>query len=296
MTTKESSNDQYGTFITGLAYTGVLAIILLLLCFIIEDNLFDSVFTFITVGVICIIFFLSGFKKVERRKLGFLIKLGKPDFENYYTQGIYWIFPFWTFEQKSDFGYLNIGDEIKRNILTSDEVPLDIKVNYSWKVKDPLIMDENFENSLIAESVEYELTNYIQKSHSIEILADEDNSRKKMIKLFEEVGESIGIVVTKVIPLIKPDEKYVSIAKNITYKYKELERELAFNQKGKKMDLEIEREHMIESFEKLGISKQDALSYLKVYKNQVNVNENTYNVNVGELNKLIESVMSFLKN
>jgi len=295
MNTKESENDQYGTFITGLAYTGVLGIILLLLCFVIDESWFDYTLTFILIAIICVAFYIMGLKKIDRKHAGFLVKLGKPDFSLAYTQGVYWIFPLWKFEQRPDFNYKIRGEEIKFNLLTKNEIPFDVKVNYCWEIKDLKKIDENFDSLLINESAEYELTNYIINKHSIEIFADESNAKKMMVKLFEEVGDSIGISISKVIPLIKYDEKYISIAKNIEYKYKELERGLLFIQKGKRMNFEIERENMIQTFEKLGIPKEDALSYLKVLKNQVNVNENTYNVNMGELNKVIDSVMSFFK-
>lgn len=295
MNTKESESDQYGTFITGLAYTVVLGIILLLFCFVIDESWFDYTTTFILIAIICVIFFISGLKKIDRKHSGFLVKLGKPDFSIAYTQGIYWIFPLGKFEQRPDFNYKIKGGEIKLNLLTKNEIPIDIKVNYCWEIKDLKKIDENSDSMLINESVEYELTNYIRNKHSIEIFADESNAKEMMVKLFEEVGEGIGIIISKVIPLIKYEEKYISIARNIEYNYKELERELLFNQKEKRMNLEIERDNMILTFDKLGIPKEDALNYLKALKNQVNVNENTYNVNVGELNKVIDSVMSFLK-
>lgn len=295
MNTKESESDQYGTFITGLIYTVVLAIILLLFCFVIDESWFDNSITFILIVIICAGFYISGLKKIDRKNSGFVIKLGKPDFSLAYTQGVYWIFPLWKFEQRPDFNYKIRGEEIKFNLLTKNEIPLDVKVNYCWEIKDLKKIDENFESLLINESVEYELTNYIRKKHSIEFFADESNAKKMMVELFEEVGDSIGILISKVIPLIKYDEKYNLTAKNIAYKYKELERELLFSQKEKSMNFEIERDNMIKTFEKLEIPKEDALSYLKVLKNQVNVNENAYNINVSELNKVIETVISLLK-
>jgi hypothetical protein len=295
MKTRESESDQFGTFISGLAFTGVLAIILFLFCFAIDESWFDYSLTFILIAIICIGFFISGLKRIGRKQLGFLVKLGKPDFTLAYTQGIYWIFPLWKFEQKPDFNYKVKGEEIKLNLLTKNEIPLDVKVNYCWEIKDLKKIDENSDSMLIKESVEYELSNYIRNKNSIEIFADESNAKKMMIKLFEEVGEGIGILISKVIPLIKYEEKYTAIAGNIEYKYKALERELLYSQKEKRMNLEIERDNMILTFEKLGIPKEDALSYLKVLKNQVNVNENTYNVNVDGLNKVIDSVILFLK-
>lgn len=295
MNIKESESDQYGTFITGLAYSCVLGIILLLFCFVIDESWFDYTVTFVLIAIICVVLFVSGLKKVERKHSAFVVRIGKPDFSLAYTQGIYWIFPLWKLEQRPDFNYKIKGGEIKLNLLTKNKIALDVKVNYCWEIRDLKKIDENFDSLSINESVEYELTNYIRNKHSIEIFADEINAKKMMLKLFEEVGEGIGIKISKVIPLINYEEKYISVVRNIKYKYQELERELVFNIKGKRMNFEIERDSMIQTFEKLGIPKEDALNYLKVLKNQVNVNENTHNVNIGEINKVIDSVMSFLK-
>ena len=57
--------------------------------------------------------------------------------------------------------------------------------------------------------------------------------------------------------------------------------------------MKLYENQIVNCIKNLGFSANEAMSFIKVYKNQVNMSESTYNI--GELNKVIDSVMSFFK-
>jgi len=297
MTTKESSNDQYGTFITGLAYTGVLAIILLLFCFIIGDNLFDYSLTFILIAIICIAFFISGLKKVEEKNVGFLRKLGRRDFEESYGEGLWWIFPLWSFKQKPHFdSFIEEKEELQVKFITRDQIPLDINVKYYWQLNDLKKSDNKFSTSYIKDTLKHELGIFVRSRQAIELLSDEDISNKVLIRYLVKAGEKIGITITDVFPNINFESQYYPIVSKYQEKYKELEYEInkiREEQQLKGSDMKLYETQIVNCINNLGFSPNEAMNFIKVYKNQINMNETTYNV--GGLENVLESVISIFK-
>jgi hypothetical protein len=294
MNTKESENDKYGTYITGLTYTSLLAIILLIICLGINDKLFDSTITYVLIIILCILFFYSGIKKVDKKKLGYLVKLGTPDFSKYYNQGIYWIFPLWKFEQQEGIGYLIKPAPVKLSYYTQDRIPLQLTVSYCWKVTDPEKMYLNDQPSVIEDALKSSLSNFVQNRHSIEVLSDLNTSIKMIGNYLNEIGDKVGINFEFLYPTIEYSETYKSDIDKFRNKFQELSfriEELNY----KKTDMEVEKNQILYFISEAGFSRTEALNYLKVYKNQINVNENTYNLNIGDLNKMLEAVMSFFK-
>lgn len=296
MTTKESSNDQYGTFISGLAFTGVLAIILLLLCFIVGENLFDYSVTFIIIAIICVIFFISGLKKVEEKNIGFLRKLGRRDFEESYGEGLWWIFPLWSFKQKPHFDLLNEAEELQVKFITSDEIPLDINVKYYWQLQDLKKSDNKFSTSYIKDTLKHELGIFVRSRQAIELLSDEDISNKVLIKYLVKAGDKIGITISDVFPNINFESRYYPVVSKYQEKYKDLEYEMnkmLKEQQLKGSDMKLYETQIVNCINNLGFTPNEAMNFIKVYKNQINLNESTYNVN--GLEKVLESVISILR-
>jgi len=107
-----------------------------------------------------------------------------------------------------------------------------------------------------------------------------------MKNYLKETGNNIGIEISMIYPTIKPDasyDKYQNKYLDLKFRIDELDY--------KKTDMETEKNQIMQFIKELGFSNVEALNYLKVYKNQINMNENTYNI--GELNKVIESLISF---
>lgn len=296
MKIKESADDQYGTFVTGLAYSGILAIILLLLCWLIDDNLFGYSLTFIAVALISIIFFISGIKRVEEKKLGFLSKLGKRHFDEYYSEGLWWIFPIWSFKQKLHFDILQEADTIHLNFVTKDQIPLEIEVKYFWQIKNPETIDNKGESSLIKEKLKYELGQYIKRGNALELLCDYEISNKVMSNYLIQAGETIGITITEVFPNINYESQYIPIVRSYQEKYKELQ--FQFDSVFKAQELEARNMKLYENqinnlITSMHLTIEEALACIKVYKNHVSMHENAYNI--GSLNKVIDSVVSAFK-
>lgn len=290
----ENENDKFGTYIAGLAYTCVLAIILLLIAWAIDDKLFDSIITYVFIVILCVIFFYSGIKKVDRKKVGYLVILGTPDFSKYYNQGIYWIFPFCKFEQQEGIGFLNKPFPVKLSYYTQDRIPLQSTVSYCWKVTDPEKMYLNDQPSVIEDALKSGLSNFVQNRHSIEVLSDLNTTVKMIGNYLNEIGDKLGINFEFLYPTIEYDESYKSDIDKFRNKYQELS--LRIEQLNyKKTDMDIEKNQILQFINEAGFSRTEALNYLKVYKNQINVNENTYNLNIENLNKMLESVIALLK-
>jgi predicted RNA binding protein with dsRBD fold (UPF0201 family) len=296
MKIKESESDQYGTFITGLAYTGVLGIVLLLFCFVINENWFDYTVTFILIAIICIVFFISGLKKVEEKNIGFLQKLGRRNFEESYSEGLWWIFPIWSFKQKPHFDLLNEAEELQVKFITSDEIPLDINVKYYWQLKNLKDIDNRFSASYIKDKLKHELGIFVRNRQAIELLSDEDISNKVMVNYLVSAGERIGIAISDVFPNINFENQYIPVVRKYQEKYKDLQfqlDEMLKHQQIKAADMKLYENQIVNCINNLGFSANEAMNFIKVYKNQVNMSESTYNI--GELNKVIDSVMSFFK-
>lgn len=242
----------------------------------------------------CSIFFFSGLKKVEEKKLGFLIKLGKRHFEEYYSEGLWWIFPLWTFRQKPHFNILNEADQVDVKIITSDDILLDIHVKYYWQLKDPENIDNKFNPSFIKNTLEYELGKFVRTRNAIELLSSEDVSSKILVTYLEKAGEKIGIAISDVFPNINYENNYIPVVREYKRKYKELQYQLDSLLKIKVADMKIYESQIKDCISNLGFTSQEAMQFIKVYKNKVNMNEYTFNI--GELNKVIESVLTFYRN
>jgi len=296
MKIKESDSDQYGTYITGLTYTGVLAIILLLFCFLINDSWFDYSLTFILIAVIGIAFFISGLKKVKENKVGFLRKLGKRDFEEYYSEGWWWIFPLLSFIQKPHFDILNEGIPVRLNFVTIDKMRLDIQVKYYWQLKNIEINVKRDNLSYIHDVLEFELGLLVKNGYAMELLCDVEVSNKVMVNYLKNAGEKIGVIISDVFPNINWENGYNDVIRKNQEDYEklrfELDKRLKY-QSIKASDMQIYQNQVRNCIKDLGFSNVEALNFIKVYKNQVNMNESTYNI--GDLNKVIDSVMSFFK-
>lgn len=298
MEIKDNENDQWGSFITGLGYSGILAIILLLICFAINDSFFDNSLTFIIIGIVCIAFFISGLKKVDEKKLAFIRKLGKRDFEQYYSEGWWWIFPLWSFKQKTHFDILNEGEPIQLNFVTNDKIPLDIQVKYFWQLKNPEKIDNMYNPTYIKSVLEHELGKFVRNGNAIELLSDVEISSKVMVNYLEKAGDKIGITISDVFPNINYESQYIPVVRKLQKDYTELQFELdklLKLQSIKASDMQIYQDQVHKCIKDLGFSDVQALNLIKVYKNHVNLNEQTYNFNLGELNNVIDTVMNFLK-
>jgi len=290
----QDENFQYGTFLNGILYTSVFALILSILCFMINDTWFDYTITYIIILLLSIVFFVSGIKKVNKRRIGYLFKLGKPNFNDLYPQGIYWVFPLWKIEEKPDFNVLSEKEIMKSVFYTTDSIPLHIEMPYYWKSKDIKTMYESNQPSVVKDAMESEISTFIQKRHSIEILADEDLSERMMVRCVEKAADCIGIRVTNLYPVIKYDSRFIPIKEEYRNKYFELE----YNIKQlliKKTSMEIDTMQIQKCVKDLNMSNADAINYLKVFKNKVNMNEKTINLNLGELNSVLESIISIFK-
>jgi len=295
MKIKESKSDQFGTYITGLTYTGILAIILLLFCFLINNSWFDYTLTTVLLVVICITFFVSGFKKVSEKKLGFLIEFGKRNFDKYFSEGWWWVFPLWSFKQIPHFKFLNKGEEIQVKYITSDEIPLDLVINYYWMSKNPEDIDNKYSPSFIKNTLEYELGKFVRNRHAIELLSDETISNKIMVDYLKKTGENIGIVISDIFPNINYENQYIPVVRKYQEKYKDLKFQLdqmLMHQQIKTSDMKIYENQILNCIKNIGFNQTEAMNFIKVYKNQMNMSESTYNI--GDLNKIIESVISVL--
>jgi hypothetical protein len=292
----ESENDQYGSFIMGLAYTGILAIILLLCCLVINEKWFDYSLTYILVALICIAFFISGLKNVKQKNLGFLIKLGKRHFEEYFSEGIWWVFPLWKFQQQPHFDILNESEELEVKYITNDEIPIDINIKYYWQLKDPKDKDNRYTTSFIKDTLKHELGIFVRNRPAIELLSDESISNKVLVNYLINAGNKIGILISDVFPNINYENQFIPVVRKYQEKYKDLKfqlDELLMHQKIKASDMKLYENQIVNCIKNLGFTSNESMSFIKVYKNQVNMNESTYNI--GELNNILESVISFFK-
>lgn len=295
MNIKENENDLFGSYITGLAYSVVLGIILLLFCFVIDENWFDYTLTFILIATMCVAFFISGLKKVEEKNIGFLRKLGRRDFEEQYSEGLWWIFPLWSFKQKPHFDLLNEAEELQVKFITSDEIPLDINVKYYWQLKNLRDIDNKYSPSYIKDKLKHELGIFVRSRQAIELLSDEDISNKVMINFLVSAGERIGITISDVFPNINFENQYIPVVRKYQEKYKDLQfklDEMLKHQQIKASDMKLYETQIINCVKNLGFSANEAMNFIKVYKNNINMNENTYNIE--DLNKVIDSAMSIL--
>ena len=66
------------------------------------------------------------------------------------------------------------------------------------------------------------------------------------------------------------------------------------DQQIKEDDMKLYVNQIVNCIKNLGFSTSETMNFIKVYKSQVNMSESTYNI--GELNKVIDSVMSFFQN
>ena len=117
-----------------------------------------------------------------------------------------------------------------------------------------------------------------------------------MVNYLVSAGERIGIAISDVFPNINFETQYVSIVRKYQEKYKDLQfqlDEMLKHQQIKASDMKLYENQIVNCIKNLGFSANEAMSFIKVYKNQVNMSESTYNI--GELNKVIDSVMSFFK-
>lgn len=299
MKIKESESELYGTYIYGIACTGVVAIILVLFCFVINDEWFKYPITYIIISVLCITFFISGFKNVEEKKLGFLIKLGKRHFDENYSEGWWWIFPLWKFKQKPHFNIINKGEEIIVKYITRDEIPIDVQVQYYWQLKNPEDIDNKYSPTYLKDKLIHELGLFIRNRDALELLSDVNISKKVMVNYLVKAAEKIGMTISDVFPNINYEDQYYSVVRKYQEKYKDLQfqfDELLKHQKIKELDMKIYENQIINCINNLGFTPNEALNFIKVYKNEINMNENTYNIGeLGELNKVFESVLSYLK-
>lgn len=297
MNIKNNENDQYETFITGLGYSGILAIILLLICFAINDSLFDNSLTFIIIGIVCVSFFISGLKRVFDKKIAFLRTFGARRFDKYYSEGIWWIFPLFSFEQMPHFDILNEneGDLIRFNFVTKEKIPLDIQVKYFWKVEDRKVFANNYNPTYIKSELEHELGKFVRNRNAIELLIDTEISSKVMVNYLEKAGKEIGIAISKVFPNINYENQYIPVVRKLQKDFTELQFEFDKLLKLKTVDPLIYHQQIKNCINDLKLSNEEAMTFIKVYKSQVNLNENTYNINIGELNKIIDSLITFFK-
>lgn len=293
MKTKQSESDQYGTFITGLAYSVCLTVILLLICFAINETLFDHNITFIVIGIISIAFFISGLKKVEEQNVGFLRKLGRRDFEDSYAEGWWWVSPLWTFKQKPHYDLLNEAEELQVKIITKDEIPLDITVKYYWQLKDIKASDNRYSSSYLKDKLKYELGIFVRSRQSIELLSDADISNKVMAGYLVKAGELLGITISDVFPNINFESQYIPVVRKYQEKYKDLQFQLDTmlkHQQIKESDMKLYENQIANCIKNLGFSPDEAMNFIKVYKNQVNMNDRTYNIT--GLNRVIDSFLN----
>jgi hypothetical protein len=242
---------------------------------------------------LCIGFFISGLKRVDEKKLGFLIKLGKRQFEEYYSEGIWWVFPLWKFKQQPHFDILNEGEELEVKYITNDEIPLDIHIKYYWQLKNPKEKDNKYTASFIKDTLKHELGIYVRNRHAIELLSDENISNKVLVNYLISAGDKIGILISDVFPNINYENQFIPVVRKYQEKYKDLKfqlDELLMHQQIKASDMKLYENQIVNCIKNLGFSPNEAMNFIKVYKNQVNMSESTYNI--GELNKVLESVIS----
>lgn len=296
MNTKESESDQYGTYITGLAYTVVLGIILLIFCFLVDESWFDNTLTFILISIICIAFFISGLKRVEDKNIGFLRKLDRREFKESYSEGLWWVFPLWSFKQKPHYDFLNEAEELQVKFITRDEIPLDVNVKYYWQLKNLKDMDNRFSESFIKDKLKHELGIFVRNRQAIELLSDKDISNKVMVNFLVNAGERIGITISDVFPNINYESQYIPVVRKYQERYKDLEFELdklLKHQKIKELDMKLYENQIVNCINNLEMNPSEALNFIKVYKNKIIMYDNTYNV--GELNKVIENVVKYIR-
>ena len=295
----ESKNDQYEKLISGLIFTVILAICLVILCALINITFFSYSFTYIMIAVLCISFFVSGLKRVQEKNIGFLLKLGRRDFEENYAEGIWWIFPLWSFKQKPHFDLLNEAEEITIKIITNDEIPLDINIKYYWQLKNIKDLDNKYSSSFITDKLKHELGIFVRSNQAIELLSDQDISNKVLARFLISTGDRIGITISDVFPNINYEVQYLSVVRKYQEQYKDLQYQfdlmLKFQQI-KKADMLLYENQILSCINNLGFTSSDAINFIKVYKNQVNMNDYSYSLNLNELNSLLDKVINNLKN
>lgn len=220
------------------------------------------------------------------------MKLGRRDFSQTFSEGIWWVFPLHSFKQQPHFDKLNESEEINISFITTDQIPLDVHVKYYWRVKNLKVLDFNFNPSFIKDTLNYEFGNFIKNRPAIELLADQEISKKVMVNYLEKAGENIGISISNVFPIINYENQYLPVIRKYQEKYKELKfqiEELLMHQFVKNCDIKIYQDMILKCTEDLDLSSFEAMNFMKVYKNQINLNENTYNF--PELLKIIEAVL-----
>lgn len=299
MSITENEKDRYGTFITGIAYTGIIGIILLLLCFLIDETWLDHSITYIIVVVLCITFFISGLKRVKLKDVGILVKFGKRDFDKIFTEGIWWIFPLWSFKQQPHFDRFNESEKIEMTFITSDEIPLEIEVKYYWQSKDLKDFDNKYSPSYLKDKLAHELGVFIRSRKAVELLSDAGISDYVMKKYLINAGERIGITLSDVFPNINYEAQYNAVVSEYQRKYKALKfqlDEMLQNIHIKGEDMKLYETQITNYIKVLGVSPNDALNFIKVYKNNVEMNDKTYNVNVQDINKILDAAVSIIMN
>ncbi|MBK7106647.1 MAG: hypothetical protein IPH62_15340 [Ignavibacteriae bacterium] len=294
MKIKDNKDDLWGSYLTGLLYSGILAIILLLICFAVDESLFDSYITLLVLGIVCLVFFLSGFKKIEENNIGFVCFLGKRDFDQYYGEGKWWIFPFASFKQKPDIETLNYTEDIKEEVISKDDILLNLQVSYTWQLKDAKLHDKKAQANSVSKKLAFELIKFIKSNKAIELLSDIEISEKVMSNFLKLEGNKIGIEIIGVFPIINHHEQFKPVALEYERKYKELKYQLK-QLKLIKKDMKIYQNQVLECIRVLGFSNEEALNFIKVYKNDVILNEHSYNFNIGELTKALDALINILK-
>lgn len=296
----ESENDQFGTFINGLAYTLILAILLVLCCLIINVEWFDHTSTYIIIGIICFVFAASGLRKVRINKIGILNKLGRRDFQTYYSEGLWWVFPFSSFQEVDHFDVLQAypGLPLEIKVTTKDKVRLSGKVKYYWKITDPKKFDKSGTNeSFIKDNLQFALDLFIKNQNAQDMYCDTETSQKIMEKYLNDASERIGIKITDLFPIIDWDEEYNEVIRKNQADYERFKFDLEKQTQIKNLDhieLPIMTNQLLKLVKENGFTEEKAMEFLKIYKNRVSVDEKIYKI--PGLEKVIESLINALSN
>lgn len=291
MKTKEGDNDRFGTFIEGLVYTLALIALMLLVCYFIDSRWFDKSLTFILIGILAIAFYLNGFKRVAEKKLGYLRKWGARDFTEIYGEGIWWVFPFWSFKEDDHFDIYKEGKSVEFSCITMDEIKLNVHIDYYWSVTDPKRRDNSDVPSLINQTFKYQLGIYIRTRNAIELLADSEISAKALKHFLGEVGQKIGISIDQVLPIVNYEESVGKYITDIRLKYRELQYQID-SLVLKRADMKIDEQQIMDCIRNLGFNNKEAMDFIKVYKNRVSFEEKYFKVE--GLENILASVIRLL--
>lgn len=295
MKIKDSENDQYGTYITGITYSLVVITIFLIIIYVIKEDWLDSFALYFVAIILGIIFFISGLKNVEEKNLGFLTKFGRRNFDELYSEGWWWIFPVWKFNQKTNFDIMNKSEKLNYTFITKDEIPLDITLSYYWYLKNPKDIDNKPHTSFINDTLQHEIGKYIRSSNAVDLLTDTDISYNVLRNFLKSSGDNIGITISDVFPNFNYESQYLSVVRNYQEKYKELKyilNKALLDQSIEQNKIAIYTNQLLELIKNNNFSNSEALSFLKIYKNQTTMNDYSYNIN--DLNKILENTITIL--